>query len=474
MYFLNTDTVCPYKTDTFRSQPQLVFCKSVVAKLLRSCFQKRVFDSLPENLQKVLMPDYAALSSTNGESPGLNGAWLEKVTKNGTFEKDGEPIDTLRKLGELLKLKTPAGDVSKWFAETGALAELGPETCASLLTTAVLRHGQKCITHHDVLLTRYKAALLGLIGTDGGAVGDVTHETPGSERERSQSVGSEIVGAAVSIWANTHPRMAVAAVSRLLNLGVVLPKHVATWIETSCFDDTASAIHGADTNTSANARVSLGWGSPDAFEIATLAVETCAARAKRLVGVLDNAVSGLRKIEKEIARLEGCAEDANQRDLLSQRDAFADQARELGGKCVEQKERVARESGPAAESENIARTAAAAIGKALCVGILTLKGRQGELLKEAAVKLKSVAASGKEAGKDAAGETDAFRGLSFALAFLRKFRRVGGKALEAALVDAVRSSSDTDGFGDVTHLLGEAVCGPGGLEAASAAEAMME
>jgi len=90
-------------------------------------------------------------------------------------------------------------------------------------------------------------------------------------------------------------------------------------------------------------------------------------------------------------------------------------------------------------------------------------------LTEAAVKLRSVAASGKEAGREAKSETAEFRALSLTVAALRRFRAVGGSVLEGAVVDAMRETKYP--HGDVTQVLGEAVCGPGGL---GTADVMME
>ena len=62
-------------------------------------------------------------------------------------------------MSALVKTKTPASAVVGWFQDSGARTTLGDATCAETLTAAALRHGQKCLTHHDVLLRRYAPAL---------------------------------------------------------------------------------------------------------------------------------------------------------------------------------------------------------------------------------------------------------------------------------------------------------------------------
>ena len=63
-----------------------------------------------------------------------------------------------------------------------------------------------------------------------------------------------------------------------------------------------------------------------------------------------------------------------------------------------------------------------------------------------------------------ASEPRAFRALALAAAALRRMRAVGGVALESAIKEAAAAS----GAGEATlAVLGEAVCGPGGFEAAA-------
>ena len=423
--------------------PQLTFCKSVVRKLLRSCFQKRVADSLPETLKTTLMPDYVVLGSSNGGIMGLNGTYLELMKQTGTFEKDGTEVDVFTSLGEMLKSKTPSSEVTKWLQESGALQKLGPATCASLLTTVALKHGQKCITHHDVLLKRYKQSLEGFLMGDS-----------------NEQAGCSIVAAATSVWNATHPRMAVAAVSRLRALSIVGPAHVAKWVETVAF---------VGDNLCSDSCDSVHWGSANAFEIVTDTVEVCFANWQKMESVKLEIAKKLATCERDVLNLESAAEDANQRDALSQRDAFLQQAQQARDACLILGLEVADADGPSQNAKQIAQKAASSIGKALCFGILKSGASDSKSLTEAAVKLRSVAASGKEAGREAKSETAEFRALSLTVAALRRFRAVGGSVLEGAVVDAMRETKYP--HGDVTQVLGEAVCGPGGL---GTADVMME
>ena len=152
-----------------REHPQRRFCESVVRRLLRSCFQKRVEDSLPEELRSALMPAYA-MSANGAGVPGVNAKYLEDLSARARFAKRDEAndaeqtqtraeLDALAEVSALVKTKTPASAVVGWFQDSGARTTLGDATCAETLTAAALRHGQKCLTHHDVLLRRYAPAL---------------------------------------------------------------------------------------------------------------------------------------------------------------------------------------------------------------------------------------------------------------------------------------------------------------------------
>jgi hypothetical protein len=82
----------------------------------------------------------------------------------------------------------------------------------------------------------------------------------------------------------------------------------------------------------------------------------------------------------------------------------------------------------------------------------------------AAALLRGASATGKDAGRDAAPETRAYRAMALAAAALRRMRDVGGAALESATAAAATAA----GAGEATlAIMGEAACGPGGFDAAA-------
>ena len=290
-----------------REHPQRRFCESVVRRLLRSCFQKRVEDSLPEELRSALMPAYA-MSANGAGVPGVNAKYLEDLSARARFAKRDEAndaeqtqtraeLDALAEVSALVKTKTPASAVVGWFQDSGARTTLGDATCAETLTAAALRHGQKCLTHHDVLLRRYAPAL-------------AEFQSSPEERE-TLAAGTAVTRAASGVWAGTHPRMAVAAVSRVVALAIVPPAAVARWLETRAFafeDDAEEAAR---------------WGGEDAFEIAAEAVGARAAAATRAEVALRDAEARLAEARRAASAAEAAREDAEQRDALVQRDQFA-------------------------------------------------------------------------------------------------------------------------------------------------------
>ena len=116
----------------------------------------------------------------------------------------------------MMRDKTSADKVMEWFETSVKLQALGNETAARILTVAALQHGQKCITHHNVLLGRYESALRALVA-------------PGAGDDDDRGCAHAVVAAAAGVWNGTHPQMAVVAVSRLLELGVVTSDAVARW-----------------------------------------------------------------------------------------------------------------------------------------------------------------------------------------------------------------------------------------------------
>jgi nuclear cap-binding protein subunit 1 len=189
------------------NHPQRTFCNSVVRRLCRLSYYDRVKESLPDELH-CLVPN----------TPALNPDYILE-TLNGSS-------GALRDLQAFMKEKKPAGEVMEWFKTSGKLDALGRAGAAKALTVAALQHGQKCITHHNVLLKRYESALVELTKSDAEAGED--------------GCADVMVAAAAGVWAGAHPHMAVTAVSRLLELGLVTPNDVATWVQKSIDDETAA------------------------------------------------------------------------------------------------------------------------------------------------------------------------------------------------------------------------------------------
>ena len=442
------DLAWPWKSwahvaEQSREHPQRRFCESVVRRLLRSCFQKRVENSLPEELRSALMPAYAM--SANGVGvPGVNAKYLEDLSARARFAKRDEAndaeqtrgrgeLDALAEVSALVKTKTPASAVVGWFQDSGARTTLGDATCAETLTAAALRHGQKCLTHHDVLLRRYAPAL-------------AEFQSSPEERE-TLAAGTAVTRAASGVWAGTHPRMAVAAVSRVVALAIVPPAAVARWLETRAF------AFGDDAEEAAR------WGGEDAFEIAAEAVGARAAAATRAEASLRDIEARLAEARRAASAAEAAREDAEQRDALTQRDQFARTAQAHRDRALALEREAADAAGPAEAARAAAAEAAAATGAALTRGVVRVAG-----VDAAAARLRGAAATGKDAGRDAAPEPRAFRALALAAAALRRMRAVGGVALESAIKEAAAAS----GAGEATlAVLGEAVCGPGGFEAAA-------
>ena len=416
-----------------KRHPQRRFCESVVKRLCRSCFQKQVQDSLPDELRDALMPAYE--SSSNGAgAPGLNARYLKTLKDRSRFvaKGTGAETDALTELGDLLRRKTPASEIVAWFESSGARETLGDATCAETLTAAALRHGQKCLTHHDVLLKRYAPAL--------------------AEFNKENGAEAAVVAAASGVWSGTHPRMAVAATSRAVALNIVAPSAVAAWLETCAFD----FREDVDEQDPLSA---TRWGDEDAFEICFEAVGARVAAARHTDAVADDAETRRREAERAASAAEAAREDAEQRDALTQRDQFARTAQAHRDRALAfEREREAA-AGPAAAARRAAAEAAAAAGAALARGVARMKGAEA-----AAARLRGASATGKDAGRDAAPETRAYRAMALAAAALRRMRDVGGAALESATLAAATAA----GAGEATlSTLGEAVCGPGGFDAAA-------
>jgi nuclear cap-binding protein subunit 1 len=405
-----------------KRHPQRRFCESVVKRLCRSCFQKRVSDSLPDELRDALMPAYACSSNGKGLT-GLNARYLESLEHRTRFRASqgtGEETNALAELGDLLRRKTPSDEIVKWFESSGAREQLGDVSCAETLTAAALRHGQKCLTHHDVLLKRYSGALAEFSSKEGA-----------TEGAQSAEVGAAIVAAASGVWSGTHPRMAVAAVSRLVALEVVAPSAVAKWLETYAFD----VPNVSDDEEASDYLSGTRWGTEDAFEIAAEAVGARVAAARQTESVANDAETRRREAERAASAAEAAREDAEQRDALTQRDQFARTAQAHRDRALAFERERSAAAGPAAAARRAAAEAAAAAGASLARGVVKMKGAEA-----AAARLRGASATGKDAGRDAAPETRAYRAMALAAAALRRMRDVGGAALESATAAAATAA----------------------------------
>ena len=438
-----------------KRHPQRRFCESVVKRLCRSCFQKRVSDSLPDELRDALMPAYAC--SSNGKGlPGLNARYLESLGDRTRFRPSqgtGEETNALTELGDLLRRKTPSDEIVKWFESSGAREQLGNVLCAETLTAAALRHGQKCLTHHDVLLKRYCGALAEFSSKE---------EKGGEGAEVGAEVGAAIVAAASGVWSGTHPRMAVAAVSRLVALEVVAPSAVAKWLETYAFEfESGPGVSDDDDEETEDYLSGTRWGTDDAFEIAAEAFGARVAAARQTESVANDAETRRREAERAASAAEAAREDAEQRDALTQRDQFARTAQAHRDRALAFERERSAAAGPAAAAKRAAAEAAAAAGASLARGVVKMKDAEA-----AAALLRGASATGKDAGRDAAPETRAYRAMALAAAALRRMRDVGGAALESATAAAATAA----GAGEATlAIMGESLCGPGGFDAAATA-----
>ena len=144
----------------------------MVRRLCRLSYYDRVKESLPDELH-CLVPN----------TPALNPDYILE-TLNGSS-------GALRDLQAFMKEKKPAGEVMEWLKTSGKLDALGRAGAAKALTVAALQHGQKCITHHNVLLKRYESALVELTRSDAEAGED--------------GCADVMVAAAAGVWAGAHP-----------------------------------------------------------------------------------------------------------------------------------------------------------------------------------------------------------------------------------------------------------------------------
>ena len=410
------DLAWPWKSwlhvaDKPDNHPQRAFCNSVIRRLTRLSYHERVRESLPDELH-CLLPN----------KPSLNPDYVHE-TLNGSS-------GALHDLQAFMKSKTPADKVMEWFNESGKLEALGQAGAARALTVAALQHGQKCITHHNVLLKRYEPALRQLT-----APGEGTNDEVGCEHV--------LVGAAAGVWSGTHPHMAVVAVSRLLELGLCKPAAVARWLATSIEDEETAGT------TESGASRGVAWGTADAFEIACLAVEGVMADRDDHHWRWQSFERKMKAAEAEAAAAAAAAMAAEQRGAYAeaQRAQAAEAAAVDRIAALEKKAEAAR--APVVDAD-------AAVAD--CAGGLALA-----LVKVLAPKLQAaaVAAAGPppaDAGKEAEPEPRDRHALALCKALLRRFRRQVGAAFEADVHEALESAGGECGP-EVVAALGEALSG---------------
>ena len=90
---------------------------------------------------------------------GINAEYVAAAAQEGVF---GE-------LQGMLKEKRQGHEVADWINAQG-LSQASPDVLLRSLAVATLERGQKCITHHDVLLKRYSTPLRELVEKAGRAL----------------------------------------------------------------------------------------------------------------------------------------------------------------------------------------------------------------------------------------------------------------------------------------------------------------
>ena len=404
----------------------------MVRRLCRLTYHEQVRASLPDELQ-FLLPN----------APGLNPDYIQETLNMSA--------GALRDCQAFMKTKAPADKIMTWFEESGKLAEIGPAKAARVLATAALAHGQKCITHHNVLLKRYEPALRQLTAAApgaGGEGGEGGEAGEGGEGEGGEGCEHVLVGAAAGIWAGTHPHMAVIAVSRLLELGLCPPAAVARWL--------VAAVEAEEEWGTVETGPSRGvaWGTSDAWEIAVLAVEGVVADRDNFAWRWANFEKKLRATEAEAAAAGAEAEAAAARG----QDQAVVRAHGAEAAAVERLARLEEKAGALRDP-----LAAADAAVAECAGGLALG-----LVRALAPKLGVAAAAAAgphagEAGKDAAPEPRDARALAFLVALLRRFRRQVGAAAEAEVHAALEAPGVApEAAAAIAHALSGRSAGAGG------------
>jgi len=186
------DLVWPWKSWVHVSEqadgtPQREFVRTLLKKLCDLCYPKNVKASIPEAIYDLLPK----------EAKTVNQVYVDNVNN-----QTNNSIDTIR---EMLKTKAPTDEVEAWVKEQSGL---NVEQALACLTTAILVHGQKCITHLDTLLSRYDILLRKLI-------------------DQSQTNAKEMLEAIVNVWAGDQN--AKIAVDRAICAKLCDISFVAKW-----------------------------------------------------------------------------------------------------------------------------------------------------------------------------------------------------------------------------------------------------
>lgn len=225
--------------------PQRMFVKDVLRKLCQLSFLERVQKSLIEKLHPLLPSE-----------TGINAEYVAAAAQEGVF---GE-------LQGMLKEKRQGHEVADWINAQG-LSQASPDVLLRSLAVATLERGQKCITHHDVLLKRYSTPLRELVEKAGGEV---------------------LVDAAAGVWRG-HPQMAPIAVQRLLALDLVTPAAVVNWL----LQRTAA------------------FGEDDTYEIAASVCDFVSASKEQNIGKRNALLAKLHAAEAEASGAGQAAVDFN-------------------------------------------------------------------------------------------------------------------------------------------------------------------
>lgn len=223
--------------------PQRAFVRDVLRKLCALSFIERVEKSLIPELHPLLP-----------QSMGINAEFVAATAQEPVFAQ----------FQGMLAEKRQGPEVATWINSEGA-SKASADVLLRCLAVATLERGQKCITHHDVLLKRYAMPLQDLVAKAGGEV---------------------LVDAAAGVWRG-HPQMAPIAVERLLALDLVTPQAVVNWV----------------------LQRAAAFGEDDTYEIANVVCEFVRSSKTHAVGKRTAIVNKLRAAEAEASGAGRAAED---------------------------------------------------------------------------------------------------------------------------------------------------------------------